>query len=69
MVVALEKNQLRAVLARLDDVRMEILRLRAQLLAAEQPNAKERREINQARKEISRGRCVPLTKLLRELGE
>jgi len=28
-VVTLEKNQLRAVLAKLDDVRIEILRLRA----------------------------------------
>jgi len=55
------------VLAKLDDVRIEILGLRAQILPAEQLTARERREIGRARREISRGQYVPLSKLLREL--
>jgi len=53
---------------KLDQVRLEILRLRAALTPEEEPIPEERKTIEEARKEISEGASTTLTELLRELG-
>jgi hypothetical protein len=66
--VAVTKTELRKVITKLDDVRIELLRLRAQLLPEEKPTRDERRKINRALKEIERGQSITLTQLRRDLG-
>ena len=66
--MAVTKTELHRVIAKLDDVRMELLRLCAQLLSEERPTRDERRKIDQALKEIERGQSVTLEQLRKELG-
>jgi hypothetical protein len=66
--VAVTKTELRKVITKLDDVRIELLRLRTQLLPEEKPTQDERRTINRALKEIERGQSITLTQLRRDLG-
>ena len=66
--MAVTKTELRKVITKLDDVRIELLRLRAQLLPEEKPTRDERRKINRALKEIERGQSITLTQLRRDLG-
>ena len=66
--MAVTKTELRKVITKLDDVRIELLRLRAQLLPEERPTQYERRKIGQALKEIERGQSVTLEQLRKELG-
>jgi hypothetical protein len=66
--VAVTKTELRKVITKLDDVRIELLRLRAQLLPEERPTQYERQKIGQALKEIERGQSVTLEQLRKELG-
>jgi hypothetical protein len=66
--VAVTKTELCKVITKLDDVRIELLRLRAQLLPEEKPTRDERRKINRALKEIERGQSITLTQLRRDLG-
>ena len=66
--MAVTKTELRKVITKLDDVRIELLRLRAQLLPEERPTRYERRKIGQALKEIERGQSVTLEQLRKELG-
>lgn len=46
----------------------EILRLRAQLLPEEEPTEEEKKEIEEARKEITEGKYVTLEDVMKELG-
>ena len=66
--MAVTKTELRKVITKLDDVRIELLRLRTQLLPEEKPTRDERRKINRALKEIERGQSITLTQLRRDLG-
>ena len=66
--MAVTKTELRKVITKLDDVRIELLRLRTQLLPEEKPTQDERRTINRALKEIERGQSITLTQLRRDLG-
>ena len=61
-------TELRKVITKLDDVKMELLRLRAELLPEERPTSSERKQINQGRREIARRRYVTLSQLKKELG-
>ncbi len=66
--MAVTKTELRKVITKLDDVRIELLRLRAQLLPQERPTRDERRRIGEALKGIERGQSVTLEQLRKELG-
>jgi ribosomal protein L29 len=61
-------TELRKVITKLDDVKMELLRLRAELLPEERPTSSERKQINQGRREIARRQYVTLSQLKKELG-
>ena len=66
--MAVTETELRKVITKLDDVRIELLRLRAQLLPEERTTRDERQKIGQALKEIERGQSVTLEQLRKELG-
>jgi hypothetical protein len=66
--VAITKTELRKVITKLDDVKIELLRLRAALLPEERVTAGERKLIRQGRLEVERGRYVTLNQLRKELG-
>jgi len=66
--MAITQTEIRRVITRLDDVKIELLRLRAQLLPEEVPTPSIRRRIRESRREIERGHYVTLTQLRKELG-
>jgi len=66
--MAVTKTELRRVITKLDDVKLELLRLRAALLPEERLPAPERKLIDLGRREIERGRYVTLGQLRKELG-
>jgi hypothetical protein len=66
--MAVTKTELRKVIMTLDDVKLELLRLRAALLPEERVTASERKRIEQGRREIEKGRYVTLNQLRKELG-
>jgi hypothetical protein len=66
--MAVTKTELRKVIAKLDDVKIELLRLRAALLPEERLTARQRKEIRQGRLEVEKGRYVALGQLRKELG-
>lgn len=67
-LMAVTKTELRKVITKLDDVKIELLRLRAALLPEERVTAGERKLIEQGRREIEKGRYVTLGQLRKELG-
>lgn len=66
--ITVSGEKLKIVLDRLDAVRLEILRLRAMLLPEEEPTEEEKREIEEARKEMAEGHYVTLKDVAKELG-
>jgi len=66
--VTVTENQMKLVLHKLDAVRLELLRLRSMLLPEEELSEKERKELEEARKEIAEGSGVNLEDLIKELG-
>ncbi|MGA2462036.1 MAG: hypothetical protein ABSF82_11525 [Candidatus Bathyarchaeia archaeon] len=66
--MAVTKTELRKVITKLDDVKIELLRLRAALLPEERVTARERKLIRQGRLEVEKGRYVTLGQLRKELG-
>jgi len=66
--VTVTESQLRLVLDRLDMVKLELLRLRAMLLPEEELSEKEKRGLEEARREIAEGSGVSLEDLIKELG-
>ena len=68
MNVTVTENQLKLVLHKLDAVRLELLRLRAMLLPEEELSEKEKKELEEARKEIAEGSSINLEELIKELG-
>jgi hypothetical protein len=67
-LMAVTKTELRKVITKLDDVKIELLRLRAALLPEERLTPKERKLIEQGRLEIEKGRYFTLGQLRKELG-
>jgi hypothetical protein len=67
VTLTVNKNELKVVLDKLDNVKLELLRLRAMLLPEEEASEEERREIEAARKEIAKGSEVKLDELVKEL--
>jgi ribosomal protein L29 len=65
--VAITQTEIRKVITRLDDVKIELLRLRAQLLPEEVPTPSVRRRIRESQREIEKRHYVTLTQLRREL--
>jgi len=61
--MAVTKTELRKVITKLDDVKIELLRLSAALLPEERLTLKERKLIEQGRLEIEKGRYVTLGQL------
>jgi len=66
--MAVTKTELRRVIMKLDDVKIELLRLRAALLPEELTTTRERKLIRQGRLEVEKGRYVTLGQLRKELG-
>jgi hypothetical protein len=66
--MAVTKSELREIVAKLDDVKLELLRLRAALLPEERVTAGERKLIEQGQREIAKGRYVTLGQLRKQLG-
>lgn len=66
--VTVTEDQLKLVLHKLDAVRLELLRLRSMLLPEEKLSEKERKELEEARKEIAEGSSINLEELIKELG-
>ena len=55
------------VLDKLDDVKLELLRLRALLLPEDEATEDEKKEIEAATKEIAKGSKISLDELAKEL--
>ena len=66
--MAVTKTKLGKVITKLDDVKIELLRLRAALLPEERVTASERRMLRQGRLEIKNGHYVTIGQLRKELG-
>ena len=67
MTVTVNKNELKLVLDKLDTVKLELLRLRAMLLPEEEASEDEKKELEDARKEIVKGSKISLEDLVKEL--
>ena len=67
MSVTVNKDELQLVLYRLDTVKLELLRLRALLLPEEEATDEEKKELEEARKEIAEGSTIELEDLVKEL--
>jgi hypothetical protein len=50
MAITVSRNELKIVIDKLDDVKLEILRLRATLLSQEEPTEEEKRRWKRLRK-------------------
>jgi regulator of replication initiation timing len=66
--VAVNKDELKQVLEKLDTVRLELLRLRAMLLPEEEATEEEKKGIKEAKKEIAKGSKTNLEGLIKEIG-
>lgn len=62
------ESQLKLVLNKLDVVRLELLRSRAVLLPEEELSEREKRQLEEARRETAEGSGVNLEDLIKELG-
>lgn len=67
MTATVSKNELKQVLNKLDSLRLELLRLRATLLPEEEISQKEKKELEKARKEITKGSSINLDELIKKL--
>jgi hypothetical protein len=68
VTVAVDENELKLVLEKLDTVKLELLRLRAMLLPEEKATDQEKKEIAQAKKEIEKGQSTKLEEFVQQLG-
>ncbi len=68
MTVAVDEQELKLVLEKLDKVKLELLRLRAMLLPEEQAPDEEKEEITEVEQEIKKGSTVTLEEFIKELG-
>jgi hypothetical protein len=67
-VTSPSSEQVNLVIEKLDEIERELTRIRAMLLPVETPTEEEAAEIEKGRKEVSKGRRVPLKDVLDELG-
>jgi hypothetical protein len=67
-VTSPSSEQVNLVIEKLDEIERELTRIRAMLLPVETPTKVEAAEIEKGRKEVSKGRRVPLKDVLDELG-
>ena len=67
-VTSPSSEQVNLVIEKLDEIERELTRIRAMLLPVETPTKEEATEIEKGRKEVSKGRRVPLKNILDELG-
>jgi len=58
--VAIDEDEVKLVLEKLDTVKLELLRLRAMLLSEEEATDEEKKELVKAKKEIEKGSKVKL---------
>ena len=68
MTVTMPEKDVSLIVDKLDQVRLEILRLRAVLIPEEEPTPDERKAVEEARREIREGASKTLAELLKELG-
>ncbi len=66
--MAVTRTELRKVITKLDGVKIELLRLRADLLPEDRPTPSDRRQIAHGRREIEKGSFVTLAQLRKEVG-
>lgn len=66
--VTVGEDRLKLVINRLDEIRLEPLRLRVILLPEEELNERETRELEDAREEIAQDFGVDLEELIKEKG-
>jgi len=64
--MAVTKTEMRRGITKLNDVQLELLRLRAALLPEERVTPRERKLIEKGRREIGKGRYVTLAQLRKE---
>jgi hypothetical protein len=69
MEISISEEQISQVIDRLDQIKLEMLRLRALLLPGEALSPEELGELDEARVEVEEGKCRPLEDVLRELDE
>ncbi len=67
MTITASKEELKLVLEKLDDVQIELMRLRAMLLPEVEPSKQEKKEIETSTKECKKGQKVKLEDLAKEL--
>jgi hypothetical protein len=60
VTVAIDEDEVKLVLEKLDTVKLELLRLRAMLLSEEEATDEEKKELVKAKKEIEKGSKVKL---------
>jgi predicted transcriptional regulator len=65
---SLQPEQVHQVIEKLNEIERELTRIRAMLLPAETPTPEEDSEIEKGRKEIAKGRRIPLEEVIEELG-
>jgi hypothetical protein len=68
MTVTVPEKDVSLIIDKLDQVRLEILRLRAVLIPEEESTPDEKKAMEEARREIREGATTALAELLRELG-
>ena len=67
MTATVNKTELRLVLDKLDNVKLELLRLRAMLLPEEEASEEEKKEIEASRRQILEDSKVDLDDFFEEL--
>jgi hypothetical protein len=68
MQISVSEEQIGRVIDRLDEIKLELLRLRAMLLPEEALSPGELKALDEARAEVEQGKCRPLEDVLKELG-
>jgi len=68
VTVAIDEDELKLVLERLDTVKLELLRLRAMLLPEEEATDEEKKEIAEAENDLEKESPFTLDEFIKELG-
>lgn len=67
MTATIPENHIDLIIDKLDQVKLELMRLRATLIPEEDPTPELKKAIEEARNEFKEGSSVTLEKLLKEL--
>lgn len=67
VTVTASNDEVKMVLEKLDSIQLELLRLRAMLLPEEEVSEKEKKKLEAARNEITKGQKISLNHLIKEL--